>query len=102
MLAEQRTSDYQKRRHGTLRLALLGMLVLQLSSALHHFEHVAGYVDTTCEMCVQLDRVNDAVPGDATPSLELSIVSGPAPRLLSENVASASVRDFDARAPPYL
>ena len=97
----QRNHDLKRRRHAPL-LALFGLFVLQLSSAVHQFEHGAGYVEAACEMCVQLDRVDDAAADHLAAAHPLPNVGDPDWLPSTGLVARVAVRDFDARAPPYL
>ena len=47
------------RRRRFTWLALLPIALLQLTIAVHQFEHVSEYVDGTCHICGQLDRVGN-------------------------------------------
>ena len=81
--------------------ALLAIGWLQLSIAVHQFDHVAEYVQESCHVCIQLDRV-DAVVGYAADGLqppEFGFSDFNTPGLL---VGRDTIRGFDSRAPPVL
>lgn len=42
-------------------LVLMALVAMQVSYASHQFEHIADDVSTVCPVCVQLDRLDDAV-----------------------------------------
>jgi hypothetical protein len=74
---------------------------MQLAFAGHQFEHSAAYTDV-CDACVQLERLDDIVVGDA-PAAEVS--GHPHQDLLEEPAApivAAVVAGFSARAPPVI
>jgi hypothetical protein len=88
------------RRRASL-LALLPVALLQLTVAIHQFDHVAEYIEGACHVCVQLDRVDAAVdhPAEKTPQLSTGFFEVEAPPIL---IARGSVRNFDSRAPPFI
>ena len=75
--------------------------LLQLTVAVHQFNHVADYVEGVCHVCVQLDRIDTAVdhPAEQAQQLSIDFQDLEAPAVL---VARESVRNFDSRAPPLL
>ena len=82
-------------------LALVPIALLQLTVAVHQFDHVDESADDACYTCGQLDRIDIAVDHTADVALPLlrdflkSVVpTTPSPRV--------SLRGFDARAPPTL
>jgi len=81
--------------------ALLPIALLQLTIAIHQFDHVADYIESACDVCVQLDRVDAAVDNSTAASLPLSteIQKSGAPAI---SVARVLVRNFDSRAPPQI
>lgn len=87
------------RRHAGW-VALLPIAWLQLTIAVHQFDH-AGYIDDYCHVCVQLDRIDAAVdhaPERAPlPSLDVVAVAVPSITLNRD-----AVLHFDSRAPPTL
>ena len=80
---------------------MLPIAFLQLAIAVHQFDHVAEYIEGTCHVCVQLDRVDAAVnhPAEKAPLPLIEFLESEAPPIL---VARESVRNFDSRAPPLL
>jgi len=81
--------------------AALPIALLQLTIAAHHFDHVAEYIEGTCHVCVQLDRVDATVdhPAEDPSKQSIDFLKQEAPVVL---VARESVRNFDSRAPPHL
>lgn len=81
--------------------AVLPVLLLQVTLATHQFDHVADYVDSSCHVCVQLDRDDAAV--DHSIDVALSLDPG---FLISDepitSVAQAAFRNFNSRAPPKI
>ena len=89
-----------KRRRGALFLALLPVVLLQLSLAGHQFEHVAEALDQSCHVCVQLDRVDDA---DASTSGSMATLSAGVILVRPATVdvfGRALIRGFESRGPP--
>ena len=82
-------------------LALLPIALLQLTIAVHQFEHVSEYVDGTCHICGQLDRFDAAVdhPAEGAPQSSSDPLKPAAPPAL---LARNSARIFEPRAPPVL
>ncbi len=82
-------------------LAVLPVAFLQLSLAVHQFDHIADYVEGACHVCVQLDRLDAAVDNAAVVKaiLSPSIARADSPTLPISRVA---VRFFDSRAPPKI
>lgn len=82
-------------------LAVLPVALLQLTIAIHQFDHVAEYLEGTCDVCVQLDRGDAAVdhPAQAAPKLPINVLEAEAPPAL---IAQERVRNFDSRAPPFI
>ena len=82
-------------------LAVLPIALLQLTIAIHQFDHVAEYIDGACHVCVQLDRVDAAVdhPAEKVPQLSVDVLEVEAPPI---RIARESVRNFESRAPPFL
>ena len=89
-------------RRGAIRFALLSVAWLQLTIAVHQFEHVAGYVDDSCHVCVQLDRIDDALTGGAVPVAASATAQGGNLQLPAGFVSHTLTRSFDSRAPPSL
>ena len=80
---------------------MLPIALLQLTIAIHQFDHVAGYIEGACHICVQLDRIDAAVDHSPEEAAQLSIhfLEVEAPPIL---IARESVRNFDSRAPPSI
>lgn len=83
-------------------LALVSLAWLQLMLASHQFDHVAEYVDDSCHVCVQLDRVDDAAVDHASLlTANLSRADQPVPAETGL-VSGGSQRGFQSRAPPRI
>ena len=89
------------RRRRITWLALLPIALLQLTIAVHQFEHVSEYVDGTCHICGQLERVGAAVdhPAERSPQASIDRLELVAVPVL---LARHSARVFEPRAPPIL
>ena len=81
--------------------ALLPIALLQLTVAVHQFDHVAESVDDSCYVCVQLDRLDAAVDQPAEPAPLASLDSLRADSL-SISERRNDFRNFDSRAPPRI
>ena len=81
-------------------LPLLALAWLQLTQAAHQFDHVDDYAADSCEICVQLDRIDDSsvdqLPSGAVlpTSVDLHAATGQAV------LPSRSQPGFKSRAPP--
>ena len=82
-------------------LALLSLAWMQLAIAGHQFEHSAAYTDV-CEICVQLDRLDDLV-AELPAALEVPGPAGhPAIALAEVSVDNPRFTCFKSRAPPLV
>ena len=92
----------QKRLRRASWLALLSLAWLQLTLASHQFDHVATYFADSCNVCIQLDRIDDSVAGQ--PAVAVSPLGNAAePEVLMPRGPSRSfVRHFQSRAPPLI
>jgi hypothetical protein len=79
--------------------ALLAIGWLQLSIAVHQFDHVAEYVEDSCDVCIQLDRV-DAVVGPAADGPQLPEFGLSDFDTTALSIGRDTIRGFDSRAPP--
>jgi hypothetical protein len=82
-------------------VGLAALVFLQVSIASHQFEHVADDSTQYCRVCVQQDRLDDAVP--VTTSVEVD----PRPAVAATSdytvpTLSRVASQFRARAPPSL
>ena len=82
-------------------VALLPIAWLQLTFAVHQFDHVAEYVEDSCHVCVQLDRI-DASTNYAAHEAPLQLISAVSAAAPSDSKRRVVVRNFDSRAPPRL
>lgn len=82
-------------------LALVSLAWMQLAFAGHQFEHSLTYADP-CEVCVQLDRLDDVVSGEPPADEALAADCSAAIHEPAINVEIAVVRDFNPRAPPTI
>jgi len=82
-------------------LAVVPIALLQLSIAVHQFDHVADYIEGSCHVCVQLDRIDAAVdhPAEIASLHSIEFLQSTAPAVSAPRVP---VRNFDSRAPPQL
>lgn len=62
--------DWVKKK-STAIVGLIALVLFQISSAAHQFDHTISDSAEACELCVQLDRSGDAPAASAT-SLELA------------------------------
>ena len=85
-----------------MSFALLSVALLQLSIAVHQFEHVAGYVEDSCQVCIQLDRFDDAVTADTVPLAAPATLNSGNLQRSAGLVSRTLIRGFDSRAPPSL
>ena len=85
-----------------MSFALLSVALLQLTIAVHQFEHVAGYVDDSCHVCVQLDRVGDAAVDHSTTTSPVATALNGRQARPADFISRTLVRGFDSRAPPGL
>ena len=90
------------KRRGTVWFALLSVAWLQLSVAVHQFDHVADYVEETCKVCTQFDRIDDAVVDDAASTAITLFEDILAARAPTDFAGRTFIRGFDSRAPPQL
>jgi len=89
----------QRASSATAYVALLALAVLQLGIALHHDQHAATDLTSTCVACVQLEQFDDLVPATGTEIVtqsEGSVAFAPVMLL----PASAALRPYNSRAPP--
>ena len=57
----------RKRLRASAWLSLLSVALVQLSLASHQFDHAATELVDSCEICVQLERLDDAASGHMVP-----------------------------------
>jgi len=89
----------QRASSATARVALFALAVLQLGVALHHDQHAATELTSTCVACVQLEQFDDLVPASGTEVVTLP--EGAVAYALGITVpASTPLRPYDSRAPP--
>ena len=90
----------RKRVRASAWLTLLSLALVQLSLASHQFDHAATELVDHCEVCVQLERLDDAASGHVLPSLAVL----PAPELElpapDSNTAAVEAYAYRPRAPP--
>lgn len=100
MLRENNNMAETRRSRVGVWLALLSVACLQLSTAVHQFEHVAEYIELSCDVCIQLDRVSDAVVDHAATAESLPTITTRAWQAPAGAVVLTTIRGFDSRAPP--
>ena len=89
-------------RRGAFWAALFSIAWLQLSVAAHQFDHFAEQIEDSCHVCVQLDRVDDAIANHSTSAPFPSAINTLARQAPASVVDRAFIRGFDSRAPPQL
>jgi hypothetical protein len=83
-------------------LALVSLAWLQLAVASHQFDHVAGYLDDSCHVCVQLDRTDDAGVDHAA-AITAEVVPAIRPVYFDDDLAPRTFqRPYYSRAPPRI
>ena len=100
MIRSAEKSQLPKRASGvTARIALFALAVLQLGLALHHDQHSATDLTTTCVACIQFEQFDDLVPATWT-----GFVIEPGYAVTTTPVAAVPVarllRSYFGRAPP--
>ena len=64
----------RKRLRASAWLTLLSLGLVQLSLAGHQFDHHATDLVEDCEICVQLERLDDAASGTMAPDAAITVV----------------------------
>ena len=83
----------------TAYIALLAVAALQLGFALHHDQHSATDLTSTCVACVQLEQFDDLVAATGTAFvIEPEGVVATTP--VATAAASRMLRSYYGRAPP--
>ena len=88
-------------RHASVAtyVALFGLVILQLGLALHHDQHAATDLASTCVACVQLEQSDDAVTDtQVVTALPLDLERS-ATNLCTSTVSTALLY-YNGRAPP--
>jgi hypothetical protein len=65
----------RKRLRASAWLTLLSLALVQLSLASHQFDHHAADLVEKCEICVQLERLDDAASGHMAPDIAIPVAS---------------------------
>lgn len=63
----------RKRLRASAWLTLLSLALVQLSLASHQFDHHATELAESCEVCVQLERLDDAASGHIAPDAAITV-----------------------------
>ena len=90
----------RKRLRASAWLTLMSRALVQLSLASHQFDHAATDLADHCEVCVQLERLDDAASGAALPTVALVPARDPNTRAAVIAVNPSRPGAFDPRAPP--
>ena len=90
----------RKRVRASAWLTLLSLALVQLSLASHQFDHAATELVDHCEVCVQLERLDDAASGHVLPGL--AALPGPEMELPAPDSHTPAVEAgaYRSRAPP--
>ena len=98
-----RDTEYAKRRlKAGSWLALLSLALLQFSLASHQYDHAADHLAESCDVCVQLERLDDSASGHAKPPVEPAAPRAHEPGLPGKEIGTVPVRPYLSRAPPQL
>ena len=80
-------------------VGLFALALLQISSASHHFEHVADDFSKVCRICVQYKRLDDVAP--VTPASVEIVAEFAAPTIVAaEELTPRVASDHRPRGPP--
>ncbi len=82
-------------------VALLAMLLLQLTGATHQYSHTLDELSSSCEVCLQLDR-DDTAPERAVVAAVPAPLAEMALAVSSRVVDSQPHRLYQSRAPPRI
>ena len=83
-------------------LVLFSLAWMQLSFASHQFDHVGTSIAESCELCVHMDRGDDALCGHHLPhTADVGPHEQPA-RAMPGRASLLQVRHFESRAPPRI
>ena len=90
----------RKRLRAAAWLTLLSLALVQLSLATHQFDHAATDLADHCEVCVQLDRLDDSATGD--PLCAISVAASYGDLALAADRVSETFRygPYHPRDPP--
>ena len=89
-------------QRGAFCFSLLALAWLQVSLAVHQFEHSNEYVEDSCHVCSQIDRIDDGLVDHPTSTEALPLLDALDAQASVLTIARTSVRGFDSRAPPQL
>ena len=90
----------RKRLRAAAWLSLLSLALVQLSLASHQFDHHATNLGENCEICVQLERLDDATSGHAVADVAVSLVIESSSVGETEVVHPTRVEAYRPRDPP--
>ena len=92
----------RRRLRAAACLTMLSLALLQLSLASHQFDHPAGDLAEFCEICVKLERLDDATTWTAPQ--DVNAVEEPVFETIRPAVAveTSPVRPYRSRAPPKI
>jgi hypothetical protein len=100
---ESSTASIQRdSRHRTpALLGLLALALLQISIAIHQFEHVDSHSLTVCQLCSAFSELDD-VTIDSASSVGLPVQQDSVAATVAHVIESAaSVAPYWSRAPPH-
>ena len=89
-------------RRSAVWLALLSVAWLQLSSAAHELDHVAEQIGESCQVCLQLDRVDDVAADHSAAATLVPLFAAEILRPETEFSGQLFLLGFDPRAPPQI
>lgn len=98
----------QKKEHGEVRrqhrttavLGLLALALLQVSMAVHQFEHVADHGLTVCHACSVYNQLDDVPAKNVLPAVVLAATGSAVDTDVGTLASTPLVSNYRSRAPP--
>ncbi len=90
----------RKRLRASAWLTLLSLALVQLSLASHQFDHHATDLVESCEVCVQLERLDDAASGHIAPDAAITVGYEVGPQESTDLALPSPTDAYLSRAPP--
>ena len=89
-----------RRLRASAWLTLLSLALVQLSLASHRFDHAATDLVDNCDVCVQLERLDDAASGHIPPDVAIAAAYESVPHSVDSVSELPRVYAYRPRAPP--
>lgn len=94
-----RPAKTRNRTNPLAYLLLAGLLSFQVGYAAHHSDHAVSDLTDTCQLCIQLDRSDQAVSASQAPTLQAASGSNPDAEISGSAPAFPAIV-YRSRAPP--